>query len=200
MRNNILFQHTFHPTVSEGQLVARGPSYPGSQQIFPGQGGATTGHAIYDPSQFAPPVPFQNQVDPHSARRPRTRPGPQQCQKCQRLFNRRQERDRHLRSYLPHWIYCPFPHCPWRGDRIDIFKRHWGDNHGVEGAVPVRWQFEIYSPDEVVEFINLGVLSVDDAAVYARSLVDARMWELGKKDVWGRDSWGRKERKAGTYF
>ena len=63
------------------------------------------------------------------------------------------------------------------------------------GAIPVREQFEIYSPKEIVKFITFGVMSVEEAAAHARVLVDTRRLELGKQDVW-EGSWGRKERQA----
>ncbi|KAI0250305.1 hypothetical protein BJV78DRAFT_1155142 [Lactifluus subvellereus] len=80
-------------------------------------------------------------------------------------------------------------------DRPEIFKRHWEEKHGDQGAVPARERFEIYSPDQVVGFITNSVMSVDDAAAHAHLLVVAKMWELGKQDVWG-DPWGRKERRV----
>jgi hypothetical protein len=76
-----------------------------------------------------------------------------------------------------------------------VFKKHWKNKHRDEGPTPFREQFEIYGPDHVVEFIILGVLSVDEAAAHARSLVDARIRELGKQDVW-EDSRGGRMRRA----
>jgi len=113
------------------------------------------------------------------------------CPNCGKEFNRRQERDRHLRSYLPHFIYCPFPRCPWRGDRYVNFKTHWKKAHKKINSVPGKKQCQIYCPKEPVRQILSGAWTIEEAASIALSEVAIRAYELGKRDVW-KDDWGRK--------
>jgi len=118
-----------------------------------------------------------------------------ECPNCGENFNRRQERDRHLRSYLPHFTYCPFSRCPWRGDRHDNFKTHWEKAHENGGMVPAQQQTQIYNPKGLVMLILCGALTIEGAASIALSVVAIRAHELGKRDVWG-DGWGRRTRSG----
>ena len=112
---------------------------------------------------------------------------------CHREFCRRQDRDRHIRSYLPFFIYCPSPLCGWRTDRHENLARHWNAAHLYYGPVPGREQCQIYDPNWLVGMILDGTLTVEQAAWVALWLVVNRAEELGKEDVW-ENAWGRRMR------
>ncbi|KAI9507413.1 hypothetical protein F5148DRAFT_113786 [Russula earlei] len=113
------------------------------------------------------------------------------CPKCGKTFHRKQERDRHIRCYLPHSIYCPFTLCSWRGDRQGIFTAHWRKKHP---AVPEPANTHIYDPSKLVNPILCGALTVEEAGSIASSLVERRAVELDKADVW-ENGWGRRRKK-----
>ncbi|KAH9986023.1 hypothetical protein BJV74DRAFT_846030 [Russula compacta] len=120
---------------------------------------------------------------------------PHLCPICGRYFERRQERDRHVFSYLPHWIYCPLLDCPWRGNRRYDFKKHWEKFHSDHGEVPEAQKSQIYDADALVKLIVDRHLTINEAAqTIALPEVERRAHELGKKDIWGADRWGRRMR------
>lgn len=117
---------------------------------------------------------------------------PWQCLACLATFSRWQERDRHLVSHLPHWIHCPLPHCPWRGNRLHLFKRHWKshpEHHESYGRIPRREQFEIFNRGEFLTRISAGAIPVHAAAFHAVQLVLQKADQLQKPslsmNVWG---------------
>jgi len=120
-------------------------------------------------------------------------PPPLVCPKsnCTVQFHRRQERDRHLRSHFSHWMFCPFPRCPWRGSRQDVFKVHWKRNHAKHGQAPVRRQNVIYNPDPLVKLVHWNALTVESASDISHSIVGIRAKELNKLGVW-EGVWGRR--------
>ncbi|KAH9991831.1 hypothetical protein BJV77DRAFT_486002 [Russula vinacea] len=78
----------------------------------------------YTLSRSVTPTPFVD-VQPNEP----TPSIPSECPICGRKFSRAQERDRHLESYLPHSIHCPFQGCPWTGRRRWDLKTHWEKKH-----------------------------------------------------------------------
>jgi hypothetical protein len=110
-------------------------------------------------------------------------------------FRRKQERDRHIRTFLPHSFYCAFRGCAWRGDRHDNLKKHLRTKHG-HFEFTVQSQYQIYNPDPLVELIVLNQLSVESAAQFALVLVECRAHGLKKVGIW-KNWWGRKPKKFG---
>lgn len=113
-----------------------------------------------------------------------------ECPVCGRKFQRAQERDRHLKSYLPHSIYCPSQGCPWTGRRRWDLKTHWERKHSETGQVLGREKNRIYDPKEFVKLIANGTSHVQ-VAESAFSKAKERLKILGKVDV-GVNVLGRK--------
>src|SRR6266576_7035331 len=66
------------------------------------------------------------------------------CPVCKVAFDRVQERNRHVESYLPHSVRCPFPGCTWTGRRQwDFKKQHWRKKHPEAGQAPGEGANEI---------------------------------------------------------
>ena len=87
----------------------------------------------------------------------------QECNICGKKFGRMQERNRHLASYLPHSILCPFQGCPWTGRRQSDFKGHLKKKHPDSDQVPMVHAIELYDRREFVKKI-LGGTPVDEVA------------------------------------
>jgi len=113
------------------------------------------------------------------------------CPPCGRGFGRWQERDRHVRTHLPYTYYCPFPRCPWRGDRPENVSTHWYNMHSEYGPAPSRQQCQIHNPNGLITAILDGALTVEEAAEIALSVVAIRAMEFDKGDVW-ENGWGRR--------
>jgi len=118
---------------------------------------------------------------------------PLRCPKCRKDFKRKQELERHIRSYLPHFLFCPFPRCPWRGNRQVNLTTHWQEKHEYCGLDPMQQKSQIYCPNELVTSVLRGDLTVEKAASIALSVVANKAGELDKRDVW-EDNWGRRTR------
>ncbi|KAH9988429.1 hypothetical protein BJV74DRAFT_463111 [Russula compacta] len=113
-----------------------------------------------------------------------------ECPSCGKRFMSQSACSRHIRSHhLPYSAYCPFPGCSWRGDYQDRFRSHWIGNHPQYGDVPERQQIQIYDPDELVQSMMDGTLTVESAKGTARSMVEQRVTELGNIDAWGGNWW-----------
>ncbi len=93
-----------------------------------------------------------------------------------------QDRNRHVESYLPHSICCPFPSCFWTGRRREEFKGHWKKKHPEIGQVPVENANELYDPRTFVKMILEGT-PVDEAARSAFTKVQDSLKRLGKADT-----------------
>ena len=113
---------------------------------------------------------------------------------CPSSFDRPQERRRHLLTHLPHWLHCPYPGCCWRGDRLGVFRGHWGNCHPPSGQDLDEGQFKTYDPGPLIERIEEGSLSVEEARNYAMTMVREKASELGKQELW-ENPWGRKGRR-----
>jgi len=135
-----------------------------------------------DPSQFETSSPPESPED--------TEPPVSRCHICNVVFYRRQERNRHMRSFLPLSIYCPFEQCSWRGERHDNLKKHWSAKH-THVQFPEQQPCQIYSPDPLVELVVRERLSIESAAGVALYVVGQRAHELNKIGIW-QNWWGRK--------
>jgi hypothetical protein len=107
---------------------------------------------------------------------------PPECNICGNKFTRVQERNRHLESYLPHSILCPFLGCTWTGRRQWDFKEHWKRKHAEAGPVPGEQANEIYDPKDYVRSIVDGT-PVKEVARSAFAKVQESLGRLGKPDV-----------------
>ena len=117
------------------------------------------------------------------------------CYICSESFHRRQERDRHEKTHLPHFIHCPLPHCTWRGNRTHLFKEHWkqADHrpyHRYYGRAPKGSQIETYDPCAVLSQLRSGAISLSEAEDQAIFLVQVKGYELQQPNMCA-DPWGR---------
>ena len=125
---------------------------------------------------------------------------PKQCPACWLKFTRWQDCDRHILTHLPHWIYCPLPHCAWRGNRIKSIKLHWKRQdhlqyHEFYGRTLRREQFAIFEPQELVNQIKVGTIYTDDAAFQALNSVLVKAGQLQKSSM-SENPWGYKLKSA----
>ncbi|KAF8472952.1 hypothetical protein DFH94DRAFT_807149 [Russula ochroleuca] len=116
---------------------------------------------------------------------------PSLCPICGKRFSGARERNRHLKSYLPHSIYCPFKDCPWTGRRRCDLTTHWGKKHSKTGQVLGSEKYKIYEPKAFVKSILDGSSHVEVACRSAYEKVQERLLELGKVDA-GANVLGRK--------
>jgi hypothetical protein len=107
---------------------------------------------------------------------------PPKCSVCGNKFSRMQERNRHLESYLPHSVHCPFQGCTWTGRRQWDFKGHWRGKHSEAGPAPGEDANEIYDPKDFVKSIVDGT-PVEEVARSAFAEVQESLKRLGKPDV-----------------
>jgi hypothetical protein len=113
-----------------------------------------------------------------------------QCPVCERSFRRPQERDRHVLTHLPYFLFCPLPDCSWRGDRPYCLRRHWTNHHAESGEVPDLEQCHIYDPDPLVPSLGNRVLLIEEVTEAVLQVVRVRAQELDKVGVW-KGEWGR---------
>ena len=95
-------------------------------------------------------------------------------------------------------MHCPLPHCAWRGNRAELFKKHWQREdhlsyHEHYGHTPDGAQIETYDPRAVLDQIKSGALSPREGEEEAIVLVLVKAYELQKTNAWT-DPWGRKKR------
>ena len=107
------------------------------------------------------------------------------CPTCSADFVRPQDRERHLLSHLPSWIYCPFPLCTWTGYRVDALRRHWPhhNHHDPDNHILKREAFEIYNAPEFVDQIIAGTMTTDVAVDKALELVRAKALQLQRPSL-----------------
>jgi hypothetical protein len=114
-----------------------------------------------------------------------------QCPVCGRDFHRPQERNRHVQTYLPHWILCPFEGCVWRGNREYDLKVHW-----LIHAADKDPQLEdciIYNPDPLVQAVLNRESTMEQAIAIALQAVRIRAQEPDKAGIW-ENEWGRRQK------
>jgi hypothetical protein len=116
-----------------------------------------------------------------------------QCPLCGRTFPRKQERDRHVGTYLPYCLFCPSDRCCWRGDRAYDLKTHWLTTHADLGKCPQPDDCRIYNPDPLVQSLISGNSTIGQVREIALQAVRIRAPELDKVGVWD-DEWGRRQR------
>lgn len=106
-----------------------------------------------------------------------------------------QERNRHIESYLPHSLYCPYRACRWTGRRQEHFEKHWVKGHSKSWTekAPGKELSEIYDPKEFVKLIVDRTSPVEIVAWSAFLQAQERLVELGKEEV-GAKLWGRKKK------
>jgi hypothetical protein len=112
------------------------------------------------------------------------------CHICGKGFSGTRERNRHLKSYLPHSIYCPFKDCPWTGRRRFDLKIHWENKHSETGQVLGNIKYQIYDPKAFVTRMLDGTSHIE-VAWSAYQKVQERLIQLGKIDA-GPNVLGRK--------
>lgn len=144
---------------------------------------ASQGHAPLPPVMSAP---FLAQVGASAD-------APPKCPLCGRNFIRRTERDRHVGTYLPHWIFCPLDCCSWRGNRAYDLKTHWLTTHADFGKDPQPDDCRIYNPDPLVQEVVSGESSIERVREIALQAVKIQAPVLGKHGVW-EGEWGRKQK------
>ena len=143
------------------------------------------------PPPLPPPPPPQTQVaQPNAPADTESRT----CPMCNKFFPRTQERDRHMRTFLPHPVSCPFPQCSFRCDRYNILAKHWEKKHPNHGQAPELQDCQIYDPQRLVKLVVSGSLTIESAAGIALSEVEMNAPRLCKENVWA-DWWGRKPKK-----
>ncbi|KAH8988044.1 hypothetical protein EDB92DRAFT_1817681 [Lactarius akahatsu] len=108
-----------------------------------------------------------------------------QCHICLESFHRRQERDRHELTHVPYFIHCPLPHCAWRGNRADVFKKHWQQEdhcsyHEYYGRTPERGHIETFDPWVILKQIINGAISLREGEDQAIVSVQVKAYELQK--------------------
>jgi hypothetical protein len=137
---------------------------------------------------FTPP-PFSSQVAQVGA----PTDAPPWCPVCEQSFGRHQERDRHVRTHLPFWLFCPVLGCAWRSDRSYTLVTHWTENHPNFGEAPRPEDCKIYNPDPLVQSVVSGELLIEEATAIALQGVRIRAQEQDKVGIW-EGEWGRRLR------
>ncbi len=116
------------------------------------------------------------------------------CPRCRKPFRRPQDRKRHLQSHLPFWIGCSYDGCPWRGYRLDTFRKHWSSEHQSTSQVADESGSKLYDPGPLVEGIVRDSVSIGDAENWAVTRIREIASALGKQELLT-DPWGRKGKR-----
>ncbi|KAH9961579.1 hypothetical protein BC827DRAFT_327709 [Russula dissimulans] len=127
----------------------------------------------------------------------RTNHAKKRCPVCLASLGRPQDRERHMLSHLPYWLYCADPGCSWRGGRWEALNRHRRNAHPSSSQEPVKGDASaiIYDPWPLVKGIIVGDVPLEEARKYAVSMVEKKALELTKSELW-KDFWGRKGRRS----
>ncbi|KAH8996486.1 hypothetical protein EDB86DRAFT_2829148 [Lactarius hatsudake] len=101
-------------------------------------------------------------------------------------------------------MHCPLPHCAWRGNRSDLFKKHWQKEnhrsyHERYGHTPEWSQIETYDPWEILSQMINGTISPSEGEAQAIFLVQVKAYELQKTEIWT-NQWGRSRKQASSCF
>jgi hypothetical protein len=161
---------------------------PTSTQLDTMEEDASQEHVPLLPVMLAPSPNQAAQVDALADAPPQW-----QCPLCGLNLHRRQERDRHVTTYLPHWLFCPFDQCAWRGNRPYDLKTHWSTTHPGFGQDTQLQNCIIYNPDPLVQSVVSGAESIEWAREFALQVVKIQAPVLGKQDIWVGE-WGRRQR------
>ena len=130
-------------------------------------------------SQFDTPTQSQDSDQVNSQPNENTPSILSGCPVCKVTFYRAQERNRHVESYLPHSILCPFRGCVWTGRRQTDFKGHWKKGHPGIDQVPRKDANELYNPRVFVKMIVDGT-PVKEVQRSAFSKAQESLKDLGK--------------------
>ncbi|KAN0116324.1 hypothetical protein V8E52_005943 [Russula decolorans] len=186
-----------HPAFNLGGSYNMEASRPGpfpldvTQATQKGIGGsmAAVGSSIQPPALS----PRAGSTDVFPTQRRQSLPCP--VSGCPTSLSRIQDQRRHLLTHLPHWIHCPVSDCSWRGDRLNAFVRHWGNDHPSAGIqVPKEDHFKTYDPQPLMKAISEATLCVQDAQKHAISMVKQRALDLRKPELF-ENPWGSKWKK-----
>ena len=197
--------HHHHPHTQSPPLISGHPAFnPGSYnmeafQTFPpdvtqatqeGSWGSMAGvGSIQRPPRALSPQAGSSHLFPIQ-RRVQNLPCP--VPGCPKSLGRTQDKRRHLLTHLPHWLHCPAPGCNWRGDRFDVFVRHWSSNGHPSGIqVPNEDECRIYDPQPLMRAISDSTLDIQAAQREAISMVRRRALELQKPEL-SDNPWGSK--------
>ena len=109
------------------------------------------------------------------------------CKYCGKIFGRMQELKRHLLLNLLHWILCPSLGCSSTYYRPFDLQMHMKDAHQISDFRFERNIVQIYDPDELLDSMVKGTLSVEQAADLALSMAKEGLAE-GQVGVmlWGK--------------
>jgi hypothetical protein len=139
---------------------------------------------VHLPSQLVPPSSSQSQFSQLEPDVPTDPPFQCPCPFCEKDFNRPQERNRHIRTYLPASYFCPIERCPWRGDRHHNLKAHWRTKHANFNEAPQPEDCKIYDPDPLIQSIVNGRMPMEEATLIALTEVERRAAVLDKVGIW----------------
>ena len=134
--------------------------------------------SIQRPARALSPQAGSNHLFPIQRRRMQSLACP--VSDCPRSLGRAQDQRRHLLTHLPHWLHCPAPECDWRGDRFDVFVRHWRNGHPSHIRVPNGDECRIYDPHPLMRAISDGTLGIQAAQRETISMVTRRAIEFQK--------------------
>ncbi|KAI9455343.1 hypothetical protein BJY52DRAFT_651475 [Lactarius psammicola] len=195
--NHPVHGHLHHHTPGENHLLNSFCQCSVSHQ--PIEQWASTGSLVYThpkPNLLASSSPIQSAITlPVTTTKNRW-----QCPMCPESFPRRQERDRHELTHVPYFMHCPLPHCAWRGNCADLFKKHWRQEdhrsyHEHYGRTPERSQILTFDPWVILNQIINGAISLHEGGIQAIFLVQMKAYELQKPSMWI-DPWGRNKRHS----
>ncbi|KAF8494577.1 hypothetical protein F5888DRAFT_629022 [Russula emetica] len=154
------------------------------------------GGSVAQVGSIQPPAhsPQAGSIDIFRIQRRRVHSLPCPVSGCPSSLSRTQDQRRHLLTHLPHWIHCPAPDCFWRGDRLNAFVRHWGNDHHhpTTGStqVPNEDQCKTFDPQPLMKAISEG-FCIQAAQKHAISMVKKRALELRKPEL-SENPWGSK--------
>ncbi|KAH9967307.1 hypothetical protein BC827DRAFT_1264150 [Russula dissimulans] len=118
-----------------------------------------------------------------------SKPTPVVCTICEhgQALNRMEDWKRHMLSkHLPDWIQCTKASCPWRGSRLDAYKKHLKEfpKHGHPDTRLKREQYEIYDIRLVLPLVREDSAPFEVVREYAVAFVKERARELEKEKLW----------------
>ncbi len=99
-------------------------------------------------------------------------------------------------------MHCPLPDCAWRGNRSDLFGKHWQQEdhrvyHEYYGHTPEWSLIETYDPWVILDQITNGTIFPSEGEAQAIFLVQVKAYELQKTSIWT-DPWGRSRKQASS--
>jgi len=99
-------------------------------------------------------------------------------------------------------MHCPLPHCAWRGNRSDLFEKHWQQKdhrvyHEYYGHTPEWSLIETYDPWVILDQVINGTISLREGEAQAIFLIQVKAYELQKTSIWT-DPWGRSRKQASS--